>query len=401
MKNKFKKFKTDSANTEIKNNPEIENFAIKIDASSIEKLPHGIRYPITITRTGILNYIYDGKLVREYRSPEEVFHPDSISTLRGAPITDGHPQERRVTPENYQKYVKGSLSDTLTINGDLVEGFMTVYDNQLNQKILSGKQQEISPGYDTSDLKESGEIDGSPYDVKQTQIRYNHVAVLERGRSGRRVRVKTDDGLHIDSYQENENNNKSQKEKLITMKIKGKEIKVDEVGELLIEQQLKEDADRIAELDNKVKLLTDSVTELKQKADKLDEAEASLVKAKCDIDTMKTKFDSEVSEQVSVSIKAKSYLKNDSDLSGLSMIEVKKLVVAAAYPNKDFSEKNDSFISALFETVEDMPETVREVKKDSGRDLFSRSSLTTKTAKNDNAETLLSAYKKRNDKATV
>ena len=44
-----------------------------------------------ITRSGIFVYKdASGKSIREYRPDEEVFKADSLTSIRGMPITDGH-----------------------------------------------------------------------------------------------------------------------------------------------------------------------------------------------------------------------------------------------------------------------------------------------------------------------
>ena len=44
-----------------------------------------------VTRAGIFTYKDNtGKTVREYRPDEEVFKEDSLNSIRGMPITDGH-----------------------------------------------------------------------------------------------------------------------------------------------------------------------------------------------------------------------------------------------------------------------------------------------------------------------
>ena len=139
-------YKTDLE--DIKAVERIDNFEIKVDAGSVEKLPNGsIRFPASITRSGIFQYITNGKLVKEFRSPEEVFNIDSMATLRSAPITNEHPPEK-ISPENYSKYSKGALSDNIQQNNDVIDTVLTVNDKQLIEDILSGKKHEISCGYE-------------------------------------------------------------------------------------------------------------------------------------------------------------------------------------------------------------------------------------------------------------
>lgn len=417
MRKQNKQFKTDSVNLEnivplvyhdkTVGNADLtplaqktSNFQIKIDNSSIERLPNGsIRFPASITRAGIFSYITDGKIVREFRSPEEVFSPTSISTLRSSPITNDHPPEK-INPNNYSKFANGALSDSFTKNkndNDILDTFVTANDNQLIEDILSGKKQEISCGYDCQVITQSGEYKGDFYDAVQKNITYNHVAIVQRGRAGRKVRIRFDDGYHIDSYEEKENINESQKEKMTTMKLNGKEFKCDEVGEVLIEQKFKEDSDKITSLQLTVQEQKDRERDLQEKVTKLDTAEALNAKLEKDIETMKTKNDEDVANRVNTAIKAKNYLKNDADIEGLEPIEIKKMVISQAFPNKDYSAKNDNFFDVLFETLDDMPEQPKQSVKKDGRDLFNKPNFQSQTVKNDNYDNLLSSYKKRSE----
>jgi hypothetical protein len=61
-----------------------------------EVTPEGfLRIPAAVTRVGVFNYKQpDGSVIRELRLPEEVFNPDSLSSLKSIPITNDHPPRR-------------------------------------------------------------------------------------------------------------------------------------------------------------------------------------------------------------------------------------------------------------------------------------------------------------------
>ena len=71
--------------------------------SKVERTPQGgMRIPANLTRTGVFIYRRkDGTERRELREPAEVFHADSLSTLRSAPVTNLHP-DRAVGPDNWK-----------------------------------------------------------------------------------------------------------------------------------------------------------------------------------------------------------------------------------------------------------------------------------------------------------
>ncbi|WP_171955594.1 DUF2213 domain-containing protein [Stenotrophomonas maltophilia] len=132
-----------------------------------------------LTRSGIFDYRGpDGKLRREYRPPEEVFHADSLASYRGKPITDGHPG--LVTASNAKVHTVGTLLTEGRRDGDDARGDVVIYDTA---PIAAGKK-ELSLGY-TLDIDETpGEINGERYDAIQRNIRVNHLALVPRGRAG-------------------------------------------------------------------------------------------------------------------------------------------------------------------------------------------------------------------------
>ncbi|WP_454691138.1 DUF2213 domain-containing protein [Achromobacter aloeverae] len=135
-----------------------------------------------LTRTGVFVYLdAAGRERREYRPPEEVFNADSMASLKGVPITDGHPG--KVTASNARKHSIGTALSEARKDGvtDLV-GDIVIHDpGPVDQ---AGKK-ELSLGYELQ-LDETPGVspDGERYDAIQRNIRYNHLAVVKRGRAG-------------------------------------------------------------------------------------------------------------------------------------------------------------------------------------------------------------------------
>lgn len=132
-----------------------------------------------LTRTGIFEYRQpNGSIRREYRPPEEVFHPDSLASYRGKPITDGHPG--LVTSKNAKLHTVGAMLSEGRADGIDVLGDLMIYDTS---PIDAGKK-EISNGYELELDETPGEINGERYDAVQRNIRVNHIALVPRGRAG-------------------------------------------------------------------------------------------------------------------------------------------------------------------------------------------------------------------------
>lgn len=153
----------------------------------------GIRVQAVLTRSGVFEYKNpDGSPRLEYRPEEEVFREDSLDTLRGAPVTNLHP-EQMVTPDNYRSLAVGHVSTAPSREGNLVVAELTIQDKETIELIESGQRREISCGYDCQIEMQSGTApDGTRFDAVQKSVGYNHVAVVPKGRAGRVVALRLD-----------------------------------------------------------------------------------------------------------------------------------------------------------------------------------------------------------------
>lgn len=172
--------------------------AIRYDSGRFSKVvptrQGGIRVEAAVSRTGILRYKNpDGSARRELRLPEDVFHEDSLDSLRGAPATHYHPGGM-VGPDNFRSVAVGYMADNVRADGATVVGEMLIQDGGMVTKVHEGDLKELSAGY-TCRLDETpGEYEGQPYDAIQRDIRFNHVALLPpgAGRSGPEVSLRLD-----------------------------------------------------------------------------------------------------------------------------------------------------------------------------------------------------------------
>lgn len=172
--------------------------AYRIETGRLDKAERtpqgGLRVPAAIGRSGCLEYTQaDGSKRVEYRSPEEASRPESLASLRGAPVTDLHPS-RPVTPETFTRVSRGHAAAG-TMDGEHITTSLTVQDATLIRGIESGARKETSAGYTTDLVETPGTApDGTPYDALQTNITYNHVALGPPGwgRAGATVALRLD-----------------------------------------------------------------------------------------------------------------------------------------------------------------------------------------------------------------
>ncbi|WP_436663556.1 DUF2213 domain-containing protein [Alicyclobacillus acidoterrestris] len=145
---------------------------------------------VPIARTGWYEYLpqelgLDGDgVIQVYRPEDEVFDDKAMASFEGKPLTNDHPPEG-VDPSNFSQYAKGHATNIRRGKGqddDLLLADIVANDEQIINDIVNGKR-EISAGY---------ECDYEPNDdgtYTQRNIRGNHVALVDAGRAGDRVRI--------------------------------------------------------------------------------------------------------------------------------------------------------------------------------------------------------------------
>lgn len=273
---------------------------IRFDARKAKKLDNGfLQAPAQISRIGIYEYLNeDGSTRRELRTPDEVFAEDSLRSFSMMPITDGHPAEGWVTATNAKLHQRGTMGESLVPAPDGVHvlGNMMITDAALVGKVERGESPETSCGYTCHADESPGTVDaaliaqfpalqpwaGQRYDVKQTCIRGNHVAVLPRGRAGPGARVKLDKGDAIVITDSHPQGVSAPKENLVKTTIRGITFEIpDQAAEALAAERADHDevvtslASRIDSLESEV---TETTSALEKASARADTAEAEAKK---------------------------------------------------------------------------------------------------------------------------
>lgn len=148
--------------------------------------PEGIlKAGAVLTRSGKFQYLRselglsgDG-VIEIDRTLDTLSHPTTLESLRDAPITIDHPSEG-VTKDNFKQVVVGYVAGTPKIVGDLVVGDVIIGDNEAQLALEAGLK-ELSPGYDFNISEDNTKTEGP--------LRVNHLALVEKGRSGPGVKV--------------------------------------------------------------------------------------------------------------------------------------------------------------------------------------------------------------------
>jgi len=296
-----------------------------------------------VARIGIQSYQDGAGSVRnEYRSPAEVFASDSMTSFRNVPVTMGHPAERIVDATNAKRLSVGFVGENLRVDGEWVVMPLTITDGDTISKIEGGTVQ-LSAGYMAEVLNEPGEYGGQRYDAMQTNIRGNHVAIVERARAGDNARLNLDaaDAVAIHHSPEVKTD---MSDKTVTVRVDG--IEYQAAPE--VERHISKQAERI-----------DAVTGERDQA----KADAETFKAKADaateeLEALKVERSDEAiraaaRERVALERTAAKVLGDSADLADKTDREIQEAVVLAVHKDAKLDEATDVYVQARFDAAID------------------------------------------------
>lgn len=297
--------------------------AIKTDEGFIKDAP-------IIGRVGILEYRNaDGSIRREYRPPEEAFKSDSLASIRGKPITLGHHGLVTNSTYNHSKPIGTVLSDGRQ-DGNNIRADVVIYS-------LDTDDRELSCGYQT-ELEETSGVteDGQHYDAIQRNIRYNHLAIVPRGRAGNAR-------LNMDGEQIWESEEKKMSEK----------IKLDSGIEYEVPAEVKVAYSAMVEKADATKKEFDALQA------KFDSASAEIEKLKADAETAKKEWEAKFDEAVKTTIELRTIATKHGieKADTMSNDEIKKAVVAKVHPKLNLDGKSAEYIQVAFDLAKDSVET--------------------------------------------
>lgn len=286
-----------------------------------------IRDTPVIGRTGLMTYYnHDGTKRIEYRPPEEAFNADSLNSLLGKPVTVGH--KAMVSASNAAAVQPiGSVLSAGRQDGNNIVADMVIYNLPTNAR-------ELSCGYKL-DLDETPGTtpDGQHYDAVQRNIRYNHVAVVAKGRAG--VARLNMDGDQIDEEDEGGDTQMS-----MTKVRTDSGIEYDAAPEVkvYIEKLLQERNDSKTAMDTLQAKYDAAISDL----DKEKKAHKDAM------DQKEKEFTAAVKERVDMLEVAKNHNIDKADT--MSNADIKKAVIKAVHGDSvNMDGKSDDYIDAMFD----------------------------------------------------
>jgi len=310
-----------------------------------------------ITRAGVLDY-WDPKLNkirREYRPPEEVFHPDSLESLRLAPIVNDHPYDLPdglITPDTVKTRQIGSIGSNIValdkseiLAEDIDSSYYVAAD--LIITALDGlsdvrdKRPALSAGY-TCTLEPA--LPGTGYDFIQRNIRYNHVAIVNRARAGAQARINLD-AAHAEILYHEEG---FMADNLKTVKLDG----VDYQAEAPVIAEYNKATTRA---DAAEKQLAELKSTLSRVEGERDTAKEQITKLDAEVAELKTKqLDaSAIAEKAKrlVAIRSVAEKVGVTNLDSMDELDLMKAVIMQKFPEAKLDAANEAYIQGRYDGI--------------------------------------------------
>lgn len=303
-----------------------------------------------IARVGFQEYRNkDGSIRVEFRPRSEVFKPESLAAFAGIPVTLGH---KWVTTDQAKSLVVGAISSPAREDGIAVRAGISIFEQNAIAKAMSKEFAQLSVGYrqDLIERKGWGNDDGEyvwqdeqpecpegwkPFDALQTNIRPNHVALCRKGRAG--IAKLNLDECDIIADEQNRPEAKIVK------------ITLDEV-EFEVEEPVAQHIARLeAELDSAKQALEGVPAQIEEAINAAKAEEAARAELVSKAEKFGVKCDA---------------LEND---------EIKRQVIAKAFPGKDTENMDSAHLDAYFDVADGMAAQREEVKTIDSTDVAQKS----------------------------
>lgn len=162
-----------------------------------------------ITKVGVFPYLgrqigapEPDRVYNVYRPESELNTPETIESFKLTPFINEHPQSLLGNSDGLvatdKKRIEGVFGEKVYFEYPYLKANLRVYSAQTLDSIDLGKE-ELSAGYTCRWVRENGVFEGKEYHYVQRDIRGNHGALVEEGRSGPDVSVMDSMTFNLDS----------------------------------------------------------------------------------------------------------------------------------------------------------------------------------------------------------
>jgi hypothetical protein len=286
--------------------------------------------------------------------------------MKMIPVTNGHPQERLVSAENAKRLAIGYTGETITQDGEFVLSNLMITDLASIKDVTERNRRELSLGYTVDLIPEEGSYNDQPYNFRQTNIKYNHLSIVDNARAGSEARIALD-SFDAEEILIEEANMAKRKVKIDDDEILMEDNVANQVEQLLARiANLEAENSRIAEEKDKLSAELNSIkngdVDLEEEED---DGERVSMKPQDKEKRENDKYNnmdaasirSLVKERVKLQKIAESVLdsKTLARIDDMSDLEIKKEVIRARQKNANLDGKTAVYIQARFDALlEDM-----------------------------------------------
>jgi hypothetical protein len=287
-------------------------------------------------------------------------------TLHGVPLTIDHPAEK-VTPENAKALTVGNISGIST-DSYRVYADITITDKEAIEAVKNGKR-ALSCGYTCDTEQKQGVWMGVEYDAIQSNIKYNHVALVDRGRAGDDARIRFDGFdavLTKDLGKERRNQQPKEDKNMSKIRLDGVKgtFNADEEVIDYVARLAKELEEAQAEVAKITKELETEVAKAKAEADAEKELKEQVAQELTELkEQLPAMVEAEVKEQtalIEVASKADVEIKAD-----MTAKDLKTAIVLKVFPKADKEAlKQDAYLQARYDGAKEiLSEKIEESKQ--------------------------------------
>lgn len=279
--------------------------------------------------------------VRVYRHADEVFHPDSLSTITRLPVTIDHPKDE-VTAENWSDLAVGEVGDAYKTEPEWIIVNPMIKDSKATEAAKT-THKEISMGYSASIVRAR---DGLPAYFEQKNIRYNHLALVPKGRAGEKARIGDGWGISpINDFQPGDKpstvGDRHMTDQLKTVVLGDKAVQVAVADVAAIEQFKADMAKRLADAESAKKKAEED------KDEQIGKLKADLAKAQkdaeIDVDALVAARSELVATVKAIDAKIETAGKTDAD--------IRKAAVAAKLGDEMVADASEAVILGMFKAI--------------------------------------------------
>lgn len=165
-----------------------------------------------ITKVGVFPYLgrqigapEPDRVYMVYRPEEELNNPETIESFKLTPFINEHPTSLLGNADGLvatdKKRVEGVFGEKVYFEYPYLKANLRIYSEQALESIDLGKE-ELSVGYLCRWSRENGVFEGQEYHYVQRDIRGNHGALVDEGRSGPDVSVMDSMTFNLDSKEQ-------------------------------------------------------------------------------------------------------------------------------------------------------------------------------------------------------